>query len=108
MAIPPNIKPEIRAAALGFANQALDALAAIHTKWILWEATRPDAAALKPVNEHLRLLIATLDDATADHYAVGHDFGVIVAQLMVLKNEELLKPLMDIALARHKILGPRN
>jgi hypothetical protein len=108
MAMPSNIKPENRAAAPRFANQALDALGAVHTKWILREATRPDATALKQVNEHVRLLIATLDDATADHYAVAHDFGVIVAQLMVFNNEELLRPLMDVASARHKILGPRN
>src|SRR5271155_5031949 len=105
MGVPSNIDPLDRAAALRFANKARDALDAIHSKWILWESTRPVATALRPVNEHLRRLAMMLNDATADHYAVAHDLGVIIAQLMVMNDESLLKPLMDIALARQKILG---
>jgi hypothetical protein len=105
MGVPSNIDPLDRAAALRFANKALDALDAIQSKWILWEATRPVATVLKPVNEHLRHLTMMLHDTTADHYAVAHDLGVIIAQLMVMNHESLLKPLMDIASARQKILG---
>jgi hypothetical protein len=105
MAAPTNIKPEDRLAAPKFANQALDALDAIPGKWILWEKTRPAAAVLKPVNEHLRLLVTQLADATADHYVVAHDLGIIIAQLMAVNHEALLKPLFDIASARHKITG---
>jgi hypothetical protein len=105
MGAPSNIDPLDRAAALRFANKALGALNALHSKWILWEATRPVATIMRPVNEHLRRLTLILQDATADHYAVAHDLGVIIAQLMVMNNESLLKPLMDIASARQKILG---
>jgi hypothetical protein len=108
MGAPSNIKPQDRAAARRFARKALDALDQIHSKWILWEATRPDATVLKLVNDHLRLLVAMLDVAASDHYAVAHDLGVIVAQLMALNDEAVLKPLMDIANARQKILGQRN
>lgn len=105
MGVSSNIDPLDLAAALKFANKALGALDAIHSKWILWEATRPIATIIRPVNEHLRRLTMMLHDATADHYAVAHDLGVITAQLMAMNNESLLKPLMDIALARQKILG---
>jgi hypothetical protein len=105
MSAPSNIDPLDRAAALRFANKALDTLDAIHSKWNLGEATRPVATIIRPVNEHLRLLTMMLHDATADHYAVAHALAVIIAQLMAMNNESLLKPLMDIALARQKILG---
>jgi hypothetical protein len=43
-----NIKPQDRAAAIRFVNQALDALDAVHSKLILWEKlarlTRPRAS----------------------------------------------------------------
>lgn len=107
MGVPSNIDPLDRAAALRFANKALGALDAIHSKWILWEATRRVATVLRPVNDHLRRLTVMLGDATADHYAVAHDLSVIIAQLMVMNNESVLKPLMDIASARQKILGER-
>lgn len=87
------------------ADQALDALDAIHHEWILWETTRPAAAALKLINTHLQLLVTKLGDASADHYAVAHDLEFVVAQLMAVNHESLLKPLYDIALARKKILG---
>jgi predicted alpha/beta hydrolase family esterase len=98
-----NIDPQDRLAALRFANQALDALDAIHAKWILWEKTRPAATALKLINTHLQLLVTKLGDATADHCLVAHDLGVIVAQLMAVNHESPLKPLFYIALARQKI-----
>jgi hypothetical protein len=79
MGVPSNVKPEDRAAARRFANQALDALDAIHAKWILWEKTRPAATALKSVKTHLQLLVTKLDDATADHYVVAHDLGLVIA-----------------------------
>jgi hypothetical protein len=69
------------------------------------EKTRPAAAALKLINTHLQLLVTKLGDASADHYAVAHDLGIAVAQLMAVNHESLLKQLFDIALARHKILG---
>jgi hypothetical protein len=105
MGAPSNVDPLDRAAALRFANKALAALDAIHSKWNLLEATRPIATIIRPVNEHLRRLTMMLHDPTADRYAVAHDLCVIVAQLMAMNNESLLKPLMDIALARQKILG---
>jgi hypothetical protein len=108
MAAPSNINSRDRLAARRFANQALDALDAIHAKWILWKETRPAATTLKPVNDHLRRLITMLDDPTADHYIVSHDLGIIAVQLMVVNHEALLKPLFDIASARQKILGPEN
>ena len=108
MGIPSNMDPLDRAAALRFANKALDALDAIHGEWILWEATRPIATVMRPVNEHLRRLTTMLHDATDDHYAVAYDLGVIVAQLMAMNHESLLKPLMDIASARQKILGDEH
>jgi hypothetical protein len=108
MGAPSNIKPQDRASALRFARKALDALDQVHSKWILWETTRPSATALKLVNDHLRLLVAMLGDSANDHYTVAHDLGVIAAQLVARNDVALLKPLMDIANAQQKILGPRN
>jgi hypothetical protein len=105
MAAPSNINPQDRLAARRFANQALDALDAIYTKWILWEKTRPAASALKSVKAHLQLLVTKLDDATADHYIVAHDLGVVIAQLMVIHETAFLQTLIDLQRARQKILG---
>lgn len=103
MSTPSNISPQDRLAALKFATNALTKLDAVHHEWISWETTGPAAKCLKPVNDHLRRLTTMLADTAADHFAVAHDLGVIVAQLM--NDEALLKPLMDIAAARQKILG---
>jgi hypothetical protein len=102
MCVPSNIKPEDRAAALRFASQALDALDAIHGKWILWEKTRPAATALKSVKAHLQLLVTKLENATDDHYAVAHDLGVIIAQLMVIHETAFLQTLIDLERKRGK------
>jgi hypothetical protein len=106
MAAPSNINPQDRLAALRSANKALDALDAIHSKWILWKKTRPAATALKQVNDHLRVLVAALDDSTAD--LVAHDLGIIITQLMVVDELKLIKPIFDISVARQKILGQQN
>jgi hypothetical protein len=63
---------------------------------------------LEPVIKHLRLMATMLNDATADHYAVAHDLGVIIAQLMAVDDLRLVKPMMDIERARQKILGRQN
>jgi hypothetical protein len=102
--VPTNINPQDRLAARRFASQALDALDAIHDEWIVREKTRPAAAALRLINTHLQLLVTMLDDATADHYLEAHDLGIVVAQLMAVNHEALLKPLFEIALVRQKIL----
>jgi hypothetical protein len=96
MGTPSNVKPENRAAALRFAGKALAASEAPYDKWILVESKRPRAGYLKPVNDHLRLLIAMLDDATADHHKVAHDLGVVIAQLMLLDEMAFLNAIMDI------------
>jgi hypothetical protein len=103
--VPSNIPPLSRAAALRFAKKALAASEAIHGKWILFAATRPKAAMLKPVNGHLRLLVTMLDDATADHYKVAHDLGVVIAQLMLVDEMAFLEQLIDIERARREIIG---
>jgi hypothetical protein len=104
MTTPPHITPENRAAALRFARKALAASEAIHAKWVLVESKRPKAGYLKPVNDHLRLLVALLDDATADHYKVAHDLGVVIAQLMLVDEMAFLEQLIDIERARRKIV----
>jgi hypothetical protein len=105
MGTPPNITPEKRAAALRFTRKALPASEAIHARWILIEPKRPRAGYLKPVNDHLRLLVTMLDDATADHHKVAHDLGVVIAQLMLLDEMAFLKAIMDIERARERIAG---
>jgi hypothetical protein len=105
MGTPSNIKPLNRAAALRFARQALAASEATHRKWILFAATRPKAAVLKPVNGRLRLLVKMLGDVTADHYKVEHDLGLVIAQLMALDEMAFVAPIMDIERARLEIVG---
>jgi len=60
---------------------------------------------LKPVNDHLRLLVTMLDDSTADHHKVAHDLGVVIAQLMVLDEMAFLQAIMDIERARRELVG---
>jgi hypothetical protein len=79
LSVPSNIKPQDRLAALRCANHALDALDAVHRKWILWEETRLSATALKLANGRLRILVTMLADANADHYAVVNDLSVVAA-----------------------------
>jgi hypothetical protein len=105
MRTPLNVKPENRAAALRFARKALAASEALYDKWILVESKRPRAGYLKPVNDHLRILVTMLDDATADHHKVAHDLGVVIAQLMLLDEMAFLKAIMDIERARERIAG---
>jgi hypothetical protein len=99
-----NINPQDLAAALGHVRKALDALDTVHDEWIVREKTRPAAAVLKPVNDHLRRLITMLDDPTADHYIVAHDLGVVIAQLMVTHETAFLQTLIDLEKARQKIM----
>ena len=106
MSIPSNIPPLDRIAARRFASEALAKLHAVYRKWILLENTRPQAKILRSINDDLRRLIAVLGDVNGDHYAVMHDIDVITAQLMLINDELLLKAVMDIASARHQIVGP--
>jgi hypothetical protein len=104
MGTPPNITPEKRAAALKFARKALAASEAIHGEWIPVGPQRLKAAFLKPVNDHLRVLVSMLDDPTADHHQAAHDLGVVIAQLIVL-DEIFLATIMDIERAREELIG---
>jgi hypothetical protein len=105
MGTPSNIKPENRAAASIFARKALAASEALYNRWILIESKRPRAGYLKPVNDHLRMLVTILDDATADHHKIAHDLGVVIAQLIVIDEMAFLKAIMDIERARREIVG---
>jgi hypothetical protein len=100
---PSNVKPKKRAAALRFARKALAASEEQYAKWILVESKRPKAGYLKPVNDHLRLLVTLLNDATADHHKVAHDLGVVIAQLMLVDEMAFLEQLIDIESARREI-----
>jgi hypothetical protein len=91
MGTPSNVKPENRAAALRSARKALAASEALYAKWTLVESKRPRAGYLKPVNDHLRMLITLLDDSTADHHKVAHDLGVVIAQLIVINQMAFLE-----------------
>ena len=100
-----NAKPENRTAALRFARKALDASEALYDNWIPVESKRPKAGYLKPVNDHLRMLVTMLADATADNHKVAHDLGVVIAQLMLLDEMAFLRAIMDIQRARERIAG---
>ncbi len=104
MGTPSNVKPQNRAAALRFAGKA-PASEALYDKWILIESKRPSAGYLKPVNDHLRMLVTMLDDATADHHKVAHDLGVVIAQLIVIDEMAFLESVIDIQRAREQIVG---
>jgi hypothetical protein len=67
--------------------------------------TQSAAAALKLINTHLQLLVTKLGDASADHYAVAQDLGVVIAQFMVIRETAFLQTLIDLEKARQKILG---
>jgi hypothetical protein len=106
--MPFELEPGDRIAPIGYINQAVIALNAIHDKWVLKKPTQAAAVTLEPVIKHLGLMAITLSNTNMDHHAVANDLGVIFTQLMVVDDLRLVKPMFDVARARRKILGQQN